>query len=253
MYQFDARARLILLSVATLVLAVLATARKLDSLPEGLVATDFPDAGWSTTPLPLRIDPRPSTDSLASAWHGHPPPAFSATWVGSFVTVRPGSYTFATASDDGSWVYVDGRLVVDNAGRHETQQSVGTIDLDRGVHALFVKYFQDGGEFSFRLLWARGAAPLVPIPARDLFPRRAEFSRLIVSIALRRAVPLALWFWIGTLVIVAGASLRRPVVGAVDRLRADRSRAALALIVAASVVVNLIGIWWGASQLLGRR
>jgi 4-amino-4-deoxy-L-arabinose transferase-like glycosyltransferase len=66
-----------------------------------------------------------------------------------------------------------------------------------------------------------------------------------VSVALRHAVPLALWVWIGTLVIVAGASLRRPVVGAVERLRADRSRAALALIVAASVLVNLVGIWWG--------
>ena len=35
--------------------------------------------------------------------------------------MRGGTYTLATASDDGSLVYVDGQLVVDNGGGHKTQ------------------------------------------------------------------------------------------------------------------------------------
>lgn len=249
MYRSGTRIRLALLSFATLLLIILALARKFDSLPEGLTATHFPDVDWSATPLPRILDPQPSTDSIVSAWHGNPPPTFSSTWIGSFATVRPGPYTFGTVSDDGSWVYVDGRLVVDNGGRHEASGVTGTIVLDRGVHEIFVKYFQAGGALDFRLLWARGDAPLEPIPSWALFPRRAEFARLLTGIVIRRAVPVAFWLWIGTLVFVAALSLLRPAARAFEILNADRSLAALVSIVAGSCVLNTIGIWWGLPSL----
>jgi PA14 domain/Dolichyl-phosphate-mannose-protein mannosyltransferase len=249
LYRSDTRIRLALLSFATLVLVVLALARKFDPLPEGLTATHFPDIDWSATPLPQILDPRPSTDSIVSAWHGNPPPMFSTTWIGSFATVRPGPYTFGTVSDDGSWVYVDGRLVVENGGRHEDAGATGTVVLDRGVHEIFVKYFQAGGALDFRLLWARGDAPLEPIPSWALFPRRAEFARLLTGIVIRRAAPVAFWLWIGTLVFIGGLSLLHPAARAFEILNADRSLAALASIVTGSCILNAIGIWWGLPSL----
>jgi fibro-slime domain-containing protein len=245
LYHADTRTRLALLSFATLLLIALTLARKFDSLPEGLAAAHFPGSDWSTTPLPLTIDPQPSTASIIAAWRGHPPETFSSTWIGSFVTVRPGPYTFATVSDDGSWVYVDGRLVVDNGGRHPASGATGMIDLERGVHVIFIKYFQAGGNLDFRLLWARTGTPLEPVPSWALFPRRAEFPRLLASVIVRRAVPVSFWFWIGTLAIVAGLSLRRPAARGLEILKADRILAALALIVIGSFAINVIGIWWG--------
>jgi fibro-slime domain-containing protein len=250
LYHADTRTRLALLSFATLLLLIALTlARKFDSLPEGLAAAHFPGTDWSTTPLPLTVDPQPSTASIVAAWRGNPPETFSSTWIGSFVTVRPGPYTFATVSDDGSWVYVDGRLVVDNGGRHPASGATGMIDLERGVHVIFIKYFQAGGTLDFRLLWARAGTPLEPVPSWALFPRRADFSRLLASVIVRRAVPVAFWFWIGTLVIVAGLSLWRPAVSGLEILKADRILAALALIVIGSFAINVIGIWWGLPSL----
>jgi len=249
LYRPDTRIRLALLSFVTLLLIILALARKFDSLPEGLTATHFPDTDWSATPLPRTLDPQPSTDSIVRGWHGNPPQTFSSTWIGSFATVRPGPYTFGTVSDDGSWVYVDGRLVVENGGRHEAAAAAGTIILDRGVHEIFVKYFQAGGALDFSLLWARGDAPLEPIPSWALFPRRAEFARLLTGIVIRRAAPMALWLWFATLVFVAALSLLRPAARAFEILRADRGLAALALIVTGSCVLNVIGIWWGLPSL----
>jgi hypothetical protein len=239
------RVRLVLLSCATLLFIVLGIARNVATMPEGLTGTYFPDVGWSAAPLPLTIDLQPSTDSLIKAWHGNPPQVFSATWIGSFVTVRPDSYTFGTVSDDGSWVYVDGRLVVDNGERHPARQATGTIDLEPGVHEVFVKYFQAGGAFEFHLLWARGGAPLEPVPSWALFPRRAEYPRLLVSVAIRRALPVVFWLWIGTLIVVVGASLPRLVTRGLEIVISEPGLTGLALIVAGSLVLNVIGIWWG--------
>jgi hypothetical protein len=249
LYRPDTRIRLALLSFATLLFLTLALARTFDSLPEGLTATHFAGADWSATPHARTLDPQPSTDSIVSAWHGHPPETLSVTWIGSFTTIRRGPYTFATISDDGSWLYVDGRLVVSNGGRHEAAGANGTIVLERGVHEIYVKYFQDGGALDFRLLWARGDAPLEPIPSWALFPTRDEFARLLTHLMIRRAAPVAFWIWIGTLVLVAATSLLRPAARALATLRADRGLAALASIVAVSCTINMIGIWWGLPSL----
>jgi len=40
-----------------------------------------------------------------------------------------GSYTFYTASDDGSQLFIDGNLVVDNDGLHGVVEKSGTVDL----------------------------------------------------------------------------------------------------------------------------
>src|SRR5205823_5227443 len=106
---------------------------------------------------------RQPTPSWRRGAAGRPRPS-AATWAGSLFLPRGGAYTFATASDDGSWLCVDGRLVVDNGGGHATTLKQATLQLDRGVHSLFVKYFQEGGGFQFDLLWAHGDAALAPIP-----------------------------------------------------------------------------------------
>jgi hypothetical protein len=136
------RAVAVAFATVTIVLVVLAIAGAVDPLQQGLTVTYFSDRAWTSTPILSQIDRQPSTDSIMEAWGGGPPASFSATWAGSLFVPRGGAYTFATASDDGSWVYVDGQLVVDNGGGHATTLKQATVRLDRGVHSLFVKYFQ---------------------------------------------------------------------------------------------------------------
>ncbi|HOT76221.1 MAG TPA: carboxypeptidase regulatory-like domain-containing protein, partial [Candidatus Wallbacteria bacterium] len=53
-----------------------------------------------------------------------------------------GAYTFKLDSDDGSKLYIDGRLVIDNDGIHSTASKTGTVQLDAGEHKTVVEYFQ---------------------------------------------------------------------------------------------------------------
>ena len=54
-----------------------------------------------------------------------------------------GIYTFACYSDDGSMLYIDGKLVVDNNGSHSAERNAGRIALEEGLHDIQVLYFED--------------------------------------------------------------------------------------------------------------
>ncbi|MBN1323591.1 MAG: hypothetical protein JW986_06280 [Methanotrichaceae archaeon] len=78
-------------------------------------------------------------------------------------TSRWGDYAFRLASDDGSRLFVDGKIVIDNDGVHTTRSVSGNIYLDRGEHFIEVDYFQsvllfdhleDVDDLSPRLFWS---------------------------------------------------------------------------------------------------
>lgn len=232
-----------------MLLVFLAILRALDPLPEGLHATYFSDINWSSEPVLSAIEPQPSTDSLIDTWRARVPDTFSTTWNGSFVALRAGTYSFGTRSDDGSWVYIDEQLVVDNGGGHAARLATGTVRLERGVHAIFIKYFQGGGDLDFELLWAHDSAPLEPVPAWALSSRHVKFSRFVASALLRRALRAAIWLWSLTLLAVGCVPLWRFLRQRFDHLRADPIYVALALLIAGSCALNLTGVWWGLPSL----
>ncbi len=57
----------------------------------------------------------------------------------------PGSYTFFTSSDDGSQLWVNGSLVVDNDGLHGVREEQGNITLAEGHHTIEVTMFERTG------------------------------------------------------------------------------------------------------------
>jgi len=70
---------------------------------------------------------------------------FAIDYSGRFWAEKPGEYGFSLTSDDGSNLYIDGELVVDNDGVHSTRERSGTVRLSRGVHDIRVSYFQGPG------------------------------------------------------------------------------------------------------------
>jgi len=63
-----------------------------------------------------------------------------------FVKVpEDGVYAFSTDSDDGSRLFVDGTLLVDNDGLHGRKEVSGVVALAAGYHAVRVQYFQKTG------------------------------------------------------------------------------------------------------------
>ena len=68
-----------------------------------------------------------------------------------------GIYTFSLLSDDGSYLMIDGRMVVDNDGEHSPRELVGQHAMRRGLHPLLVRYFDhNGGKLQLRVLDQQG-------------------------------------------------------------------------------------------------
>lgn len=65
----------------------------------------------------------------------------------------PGNYIFYTSSDDGSLLYIDGFLVVDNDGDHANQERNGTINLTAGTHEVITGFYENRGFQVFDVSW----------------------------------------------------------------------------------------------------
>ncbi len=67
---------------------------------------------------------------------------FAIEYHGRIRAGRKGSYSLRLVSDDGSKLFIDGRLIVDNDGQHAVRSVSGFVDLDSGEHEIRIQYFQ---------------------------------------------------------------------------------------------------------------
>jgi hypothetical protein len=67
---------------------------------------------------------------------------FAIDYAGRIWIEQPGVYRFALTSDDGSKLYIDEQVVIDNDGVHPNQKLEGRVELAAGVHRIRVSYFQ---------------------------------------------------------------------------------------------------------------
>jgi hypothetical protein len=67
---------------------------------------------------------------------------FAIDYNGSFWIEESAKYRFLLASDDGSKLYIDNKLVIDNDGIHATVSEVGKVNLKHGSHRIRIEYFQ---------------------------------------------------------------------------------------------------------------
>jgi hypothetical protein len=67
---------------------------------------------------------------------------FAIDYSGRFWIEKPGLYRFELMSDDGSRLYIDDRVVVNNDGIHTPETRIAALTLDGGIHRIRVSYFQ---------------------------------------------------------------------------------------------------------------
>lgn len=87
------------------------------------------------------------------------------TWQGYLNVDQTTGYQFATESDDGSMLYIDGQLIVNNGGDHGLQEKSGLVYLQRGWHNIKVLYFNNGGDAQLKVKMAPVGSPLQALPA----------------------------------------------------------------------------------------
>jgi hypothetical protein len=114
---------------------------------------------------------------------------FTVEYRGELLVPTTGTYEFATASDDGSALWIDpgtdnpsySNAVVQNDCAQDTTLRTGSIALVAGYHDFIVRYNQGGGGMAFEVYWAPpGGSGLVDIPATQFFTAVPEPSAIVL-------------------------------------------------------------------------
>ncbi|KAB2667169.1 MAG: tandem-95 repeat protein, partial [Verrucomicrobia bacterium] len=119
----------------------------------GQIPTDAP-AAFTKTGLTKVNFPTTTGNSFSSVWPGGPADLVGARFTTLFGSGAGGHYTFWTESDDGSALYVDGNLVVNNDGLHGMATASGSIDVSSGNHSVEVRFFEQNGGAGINVFWA---------------------------------------------------------------------------------------------------
>jgi chitodextrinase len=105
----------------------------------------------------FKLDPRTQNDGFAFIYEG-------------FINIpTTGSYTFYTSSDDGSRLYVNNALVVNNDGTHGcSEKASSVISLSAGTYPVKAMMFEDGGGECLTVSWQGPGISKAEIPASAL-------------------------------------------------------------------------------------
>jgi beta-glucosidase len=138
---------------------------------QGLLGEYFVGTERTGTPQLVRVDPTVDFHwELAAPAPGLPEDGFSIRWTGTLTPPKSGLFALGLRSDDGSRLYLDGKLVVDNWGDHPPTLKTAQMKLVAGkAYDVRLEYFEGIIGASVELLW-QGAD-------KDPIRRVAEVAR----------------------------------------------------------------------------
>ena len=128
---------------------------------EGDTGGDEPDWGK------LTLKASGSTTDI-SVKHRQRGDKFALRFTGTIRIQKAGKYTFFTRSDDGSWLYINGKKVVDNGGVKPANEKGGDIDLTAGDHSIMIGYTEVAGQEELSVAWQGPEIGKQAIPAEVL-------------------------------------------------------------------------------------
>jgi PA14 domain len=146
----------------------------------GLLAEFFVFSGGLSTlpslsnlsPDIIRIDSQINYPATNNLW-----PGLDQRFAGNFASRHtgylnlsiPGEYLFYLASDDGSRLYIDSQLVIDNDGLHSMTEKNAQVTLLAGIHTLEVDYFQNAGDAGLVFSYSGPGISKCIVPIEVLF------------------------------------------------------------------------------------
>ena len=94
---------------------------------------------------------------------------FAFLYQGLILIPSTDVFAFYTESDDGSKLFIDDKLVVNNDGLHGLKEQEGAIALEKGQHRIRVEYFEKTGSDELRVSWRGNQFKKQLIPTSVLF------------------------------------------------------------------------------------
>ena len=132
---------------------------------------DFPKIAADKKPVIKRVDKTINVDATEDAWPDTQlTDYFSIRWTGKINAPKDGKYTFFLESDDGSRLFVDGKQIIDNGGRHHMTEKDGTVELTAGKHDVKIDYFENDVHAGCKFAWQPPGEPKEIVPTKVMFP-----------------------------------------------------------------------------------
>lgn len=95
--------------------------------------------------------------------------AFGVIYEGFIKVDDTGIYNFSLASDDGSKLYINDELFIDNDFSHAETKKYGIVPLSSGYHKIKIKYFDAGNAYSLKVFMNLSNKPKTALPINALF------------------------------------------------------------------------------------
>jgi len=175
-YQYSIKAVDAAGNVSTASTVVKATT--LSSMPStstaGLWAEYFNNTDLSGVPAVSKHEAQLSADwGAAAPVAGVGKDNFSVRWSGRIKVPKSGTYTLYTKSDDGTRLWINDQLVIDDWRTHSVRESSISRYMTAGVlYDIRVEYFEEKGDATANLLWSGPGLEKQVIPAAYLSPQR---------------------------------------------------------------------------------
>jgi len=118
--------------------------------PQGDKIPDLENADsiYQTSVFSLDYDRHSDAESIPAKIFGdeaHESTNYAMRFTGVVKIGDAGKYKFFLNSDDGSKMYMDKKLLIDNDGAHGMREKSGEIQLAEGEHAVRIEFYQGGG------------------------------------------------------------------------------------------------------------
>jgi beta-glucosidase len=125
-------------------------------ISQGLTAEYFDNMEFKGQPMVVQVD---SVINFAWPQESHPDmqginEEFSVRWKGQLTADQDGLYAMSISSDDGSRLYVNGELLIDNWGIQGVRTRNGFINLQKDVPVdIMIEYFENTGYAAIQFAW----------------------------------------------------------------------------------------------------
>jgi hypothetical protein len=77
---------------------------------------------------------------------------FAFSFEGFFAAEKNGNYVFSLNSDDGSRLFINDKLIINNQSANPRRRVTGSVRLSKGQHAVRVEYFDKSGRHMLRVM-----------------------------------------------------------------------------------------------------
>ncbi len=168
---------IVTLLALTALLSCVNSAASAQSLQPGLIGHYYKHNGKTDAapakvkPFLVRVDKQVNFKEAGGEFYGSKlADGFMVRWSGVLRVAKAGAYTFYTHSDDGSRLYINGKLVVENWGPHSMTKKTGNVELAAGDHDILITYQEGGGGAGCIAGWSSPALGIKeqPLPANVL-------------------------------------------------------------------------------------